>query len=180
MRKFWSMETFQFLSLSPSKSSKWLTSVLFGLAWHQPPKALPAGWTRTRTSQPHSPHASCTQWTPIGGNNAEPAVAALLFCCVALSSCIALQNAIAIPLPFFCKCLKHFHCGLLPSRDPLVSVACLAAHCQCNFCCKAQCFNLKHASGTLEHCQVAVSCQLPTACCLLPAARSSRHHIHPS
>lgn len=50
---------------------------------------------------------------------------------------------------------------VLPSQGPLVRVACLAAHCQCNFCCKAQCFNLKHATGTLEHCQVAVSYQLP-------------------
>jgi len=58
----------------------------------------------------------------------------------------------------------------LGAWGPLVTVvvvARLAAHCHCNFCCKALRFNLKHASGTLERCQVdaltarLLDCQLP-------------------
>lgn len=102
---------------------------------------------------------------------------------------LALENAIAIPLPFFSECFKHFPLWILASKaakqlgqqPALVSSSSSQLEGACSGCRPlsvqlllqdSRRFNLKHASGTLEHCQVVASCQLP--------GRQSTHSPVPS
>lgn len=61
--------------------------------------------------------------------------------------------------------------GPLVTVVVVVLVARLAAHCHCNFCCRAQLFNLKHASGT-EH-SSAVKWGCPDLAWLLDCVNAS-------